>query len=90
MTLNSFDFQYSKTKVFIYAYTNKTYLEQNRICPWFIPGLFTRRGGGGGGGGGWVGGANPSICTKIGLLAHFLCARGLPFSQVMYKPIIVF
>ena len=34
--------------------------------------------------------ANPSICTEIGLSAHFLCARGLPFSQVMYKLIIGF
>ena len=51
------------------------------MCPWFIHG----RGGGGGGGGGGEG--NPPICTGLGLSAHSLCARGLPFSQSMYKPI---
>ena len=50
-----------------------------------VPGLYTRRGGGGGGGGG--GGWNPTICTRLGLSAHSLCARDLPFSQSMYKPI---
>ena len=49
-------------------------------------GLFMQAGGGGGGGGG----ANPSICIEIELSANFLGARGLPFSQVMYKPIIEF
>ena len=46
------------------------------MCPWFI---HTQRGGGGEG--------NPPIFTGLGLSAHSLCARGLPFSQSMYKPI---
>ena len=48
------------------------------MCPRFIH----AQGGGGGGGG-----ANPPICTGLGLSAHSLCARGLPFSQSMYNPI---
>ena len=53
------------------------------MCPRFIQAV-RGGGGGGGGGGGW---ANPSICTGLGLSAHSLCERGLPFSQSMYKPI---
>ena len=49
------------------------------------PPVYTRAGGGGGGGGG-----DPPICTGLGLPAHSLCARGLHFSQSMYKLINVF
>ena len=49
------------------------------MCPRFIH----AQGGGGGGGGG----ANPPIYIGLGLSAHSLCARGLPFSQSMYKSI---
>ena len=56
--------------------------------------LFTRKGDkrerGGGGEGRGGGKANPLICIEIGLSAHFLCARGFLFSQVMYKSIIGF
>ena len=52
------------------------------MCPRFIQ---AESGGGGGGGGG--GGENSPICAGLGLSAHSLCARGLPFSQSMYKPI---
>ena len=29
---------------------------------------------------------NPLVCTRIGLLAHFLFAQGLSSSQAFYKP----
>ena len=56
---------------------NEIDLEQNRICPGFI---YVQGGGRG----------EPSICTEIGFSAHFLCVRGFPSSQVIYKLIIEF
>ena len=54
------------------------------MCPM----LFKREKNEGGGGGGGL--LNPLICTEIGLSTHFLCAQGLSFSQVLYKPIVGF
>ena len=56
----------------MYANKNKIDFEQNRM--YHV--VYTHKGGG----------ANPLFCIEIELLAHFLCAQGLPSSQALYKP----
>ena len=42
---------------------------------------------GGAAGGCWeIGDGNPLIFIEMGLSAYFLCARGLPSFQALYKP----